>query len=35
MYVLDLFVIVPSGANAPIKHKPMEVDAINQVADGR
>ena len=35
LYVLDLFVKVPSGAAAPIKHKPMEVDAINQVADGR
>ena len=35
VYVLGLFVKVPSGATAPIKHKPMEVDAINQVADGR
>ena len=35
MYVLDLFVEVPSGAAAPIKYKPVEVDAINQVADGR
>ena len=34
-YVLDLFVKVPSGATAPIKYKPVEVDAINQVADGR
>ena len=33
--VLDLFVKVPSGAAAPIKCKPVEVDAINQVADGR
>ena len=33
--MLDLFVKVPSGAAAPIKHKPLEVDAINQVADGR
>ena len=32
--VLDLFVKVPSGAVAPIKYKSMEVDAINQVADG-
>ena len=35
MYVLDLFVKVPSGAAAPIKYKPMEVDAIHQVGDGR
>ena len=35
VYVLDLIVKVPSGAAAPIKYKPMEVDAINQVADGR
>ena len=35
MYVLDLFVKVLSGAVAPNKYKPMEVDAINQVADGR
>ena len=34
-YVLDLFVKVPSGAAAPIRHTPMEVDAINQAADGR
>ena len=27
VYVLDLFVKVPSGAVAPIKYKPMEVDA--------
>ena len=33
--VLDLFVKVPAGATTPIKHKPIEVDAINQVADGR
>ena len=33
--MLDLFVKVPSGAVAPIKYKPMAVDAINQVADGR
>ena len=26
---------VPAGASAPDKYKPMEVDAINQVADGR
>ena len=35
VYVLDVFVNLPSGAAAPIKYKPMEVDAINQVADGR
>ena len=35
VYVLDLFVKVPSGATAPIRYKPMEVDAVNQVADGR
>ena len=33
--VLDLFVKVPSSAVGPSKYKPMEVDAINQVADGR
>ena len=32
VYVLDLFVKVPSGAVAPIKYKPIEVDAINQGA---
>ena len=32
MHVLDLFVKVPPGAAAPIKYRPMEVDAINQVA---
>ena len=35
VYVLDLFVKVPSGAVAPIKCRPTEVDALNQVADGR
>ena len=35
MYMLDLFVKVPSGAVAPIKYKPMEIVAIHQVADGR
>ena len=35
VYVLDLFVKVPSGAAAPTKYKPMEVDAINQVAYGK
>ena len=34
VYVLDLFVRVPSMA-APIVFTPMEVDAINQVVDGR
>ena len=34
VYVFDLFVKVPSTATAPIKYNPMEVDAINQVADG-
>ena len=35
LYVLDLFVKVPSCAVAPTKCKPMEIHAINQVADGR
>ena len=35
VYVHDLFVKVPSGAVAPSKYKPMEVDAIHRVADGR
>ena len=35
VHVFDLFVKVPSGAAAPIKYKSMEVDAINQVEDGR
>ena len=35
VHVLDLFVKVLSGAVAPIQYKAMEVDAINQVADGR
>ena len=35
MYVLDLFVKVPSSVAEPIMYKLMEVDAINQVADGR
>ena len=35
VWVLDLFVKVPAGATGQIKFKPMEVDAINQVADGR
>ena len=35
VYVLDLFEKVPSDAVAPIKYKPMKVDANSQVADGR
>ena len=35
VYVLDLFVRVPSSVAARIVYTPMEVDAINQVADGR
>ena len=35
VYVLDLFLRVPSSVAAPIVHTPMEVEAINQVADGR
>ena len=35
VYVLDLFVKMPSVATTSIKYTPMEVDAINQVADGR
>ena len=35
VYVLDLFVRVPPNATAPVTYTPMEVDAINQVADGR
>ena len=35
VYVLDLFVRVPSSLAAPIVYTPMEADAINQVADGR
>ena len=33
-YVLDLFVKLPSSVTAPVTYS-MEVDAINQVADGR
>ena len=33
--VLDLFVKVPSGAAPPIRYEPTEVDATNQVAEGR
>ena len=35
VYVLDLFVRVPPSATAPVTYTPMEVDAINQVSDGR
>ena len=35
VYVLDLFVRVPSSVPAPIVYTPMEVGAIDQVADGR
>ena len=35
VYVLDLFVRVPSSLAAPIVYTPMQVDAISQVADGR
>ena len=35
VYVLDLFVRVPSSLAAPVTYTPTEVDAINQIADGR
>ena len=35
VYLLDLFVRVPCSLAAPIVYTPMEVDAINEVADGR
>ena len=35
VYVLDLFVRVPPSVTAPIVYTPTEVDAINEVADGR
>ena len=35
VYVLDLFVKVPSSVAVPVTYKLMEVDAINQLADGR
>ena len=35
LYVLDLFVRVPPSVTAPVTYTPMEVGAINQVADGR
>ena len=34
VYVLDLFVRVPPGVTAPVTYAPMEVDTLNQVADG-
>ena len=35
VYVFDLFVRVQPNVTAPVTYTPMEVDAINQVADGR
>ena len=35
VYVLDLFVMVPPSAVAPVTYTPMEVHAINEVAGGR
>ena len=35
VYALDLFVRVPLGVKALVTYTPMEVAAINQVADGR
>ena len=35
VYVLDLFVRVPPNVTASVTYTPTEVDAINQVADGR
>ena len=35
VYVLDLFVRVPPSATAPVTYTPVQVDAINQVANGR
>ena len=35
VYVLDLFVRVPPSVTAPVTYAPMEVDAINLVANGR
>ena len=35
VYVLVLFVRVPPSVTAPVTYTPIEVDAINQVADGR
>ena len=34
VYVLDVVVKVPPSVTAPVTYTPMEVDAINQVADG-
>ena len=35
VYVLVLFVRVPPNVTAPVTYTPMEVDANNQVVDGR
>ena len=35
VYVLDLFVRVPPSVTEPVTYTPMEVDALNDVADGR
>ena len=35
VHVLDLFVRVPPNVTAPVTYTPMEIDAINQVADRR
>ena len=35
VHVLDFFLKMPSGVTAPIASMLMEVEAINQVADGR
>ena len=35
VYVLGLFVRVPPSVTAPVTYTPMEVDAIDKVADGR
>ena len=35
VHVLDSFVMVPPSVTAPVTYTPMEVDAINQVADRR
>ena len=35
VYMLELFVRVPPSVTAPVTYTPVEVDAINQVSDGR
>ena len=35
VHVLDFIVRVPPSVTAPDTYMPMQVDAINQVADGR